>query len=169
MRGMKVTAAVALLVASGAVAAEQWQLSMQGLGPLHAGMTVGQVEHRAGVVFDKKAPSESRPGDSCQDWALPHHPGVSMVFIDGVLKRIDVIAPGVATTRGVMVGAPVARVMRTYPRIETAPDAYDDREQYLTVMSPDRLSALRFNTREGKVGSLSAGRFKEVRYIEGCS
>jgi len=167
MRGMQWITAVTIVVASAGVQAEPWQLGMRGLGPLRIGMTVRQVERRAGIVFDKTEPS-ARPGESCQDWSLPHHPGVSTMFIDGVLQRIDVMKPGVATAKGVTVGAPVARVMRAYPGIDIAPDAYDDRERYLTVMSPDRLSALRFNTSAGKVSSFHAGRYKEVQLIEGC-
>jgi hypothetical protein len=117
-----------------AAAAGDWNLRMDGIGPLKVGMRYDEANR----------------------------------LVHGTLRRVDVMREGVPTERGIVVGDPVKRVFELYPRVASEPDAYDDRERYLTVRSRNGELALRFETSEGKVASFHAGRWKEVQYVEGC-
>lgn len=90
------------------------------------------------------------------------------MFIDAILSRIDVSGEGGRTDTGIVVGDPVQYVLDTYPHVASVPNAYDDQERYLTARSRDGRLAIRFETRKGKIAGFHAGRFKAVRYIEGC-
>lgn len=82
------------------------------------------------------------------------------------LKRIDLFRPGPQTTRGVTPGDPLAQAVQAYPGLAAEPDAYDDKERYLTERSG--ANAIRFETGKGRTQNIYAGRWTQVQYIEGC-
>ena len=93
----------------------------------------------------------------------------SLMFIEDVLTRIDMMKPGVRTAAGVGVGDPVSKVGEVYGRaVKDEPDFYDDRERYLTISSGDGRYSIRFITSDGKVSAIIAGIAQSVQYVEGC-
>lgn len=150
---------------AGAVAAD-WTLGPDGFGPLHIGMRFAQAQQVAGPALQPGDPA-LLPTRGCEELPLAGHPGVALMFVDGVLHRIDVFRAGVRTGSGIGVGDAVARVEHTYPALARAPNAYDENEAYLTV-GPEQGRAVRFETREGKVGRIYAGDWRQVQYVEGC-
>lgn len=93
----------------------------------------------------------------------------SLMFIDDVLVRIDVMQAGLRTTEGVEVGDPVSKVRKLYGgAIKDEPNAYDDSERYLTISARDGKFSIRFMTGDGKVSAIISGTEKSVQYIEGC-
>ena len=160
---------VPFLMASLPARAADWALRFDGIGPLQIGMRFDA----ANAALDgslRSTPVALRPTPACQQVPVAGHPGVALMFVDEVLERIDVFQAGVGSEGGVQVGAPIAAVRAAYPGLAVEANAYDEREHYLTVAGPasPHPLALRFETRQGAVGLMTAGRLKAVRYIEGC-
>jgi hypothetical protein len=157
-------AAVILAQAAAAAAGPAWRLDPEGFGPLKVGMSFAQAHKLAPRL--KATPAGLRASEGCDQLALPGHPGVALMFIDGTLTRIDLFRPGVRTTRGIAPGDRVEQAMRAYPGMAAEPRAYEENERFLTERSGD--SAIRFATEKGRIDNISAGRWAQVQYIEGC-
>jgi len=110
-------------------------------------------------------PANRFDGD-CQQLRLPGHPGVALMFVEGVLGRVDLFRPGPRTTRGIQPGDRVEQAMRAYPGMSAEPRAYEENERFLTERSGG--SAIRFETKRGRIENIYAGRWAQVQYIEGC-
>jgi hypothetical protein len=161
------TVLLGLVLAPLACMASEWDLRMDGIGPLRIGMRFDDANARLGRGLQRTEPG-LRASQGCDQVEVPGHPGVALMFLDDVLSRIDVWGHDGRTAAGIVAGDSVQRVLDTYPHAASEPNAYDDRELYLTVRSPDGRLAIRFETREGKIAGFYAGRFKAVQFIEGC-
>ena len=150
---------------SAATPASSWRLSPEGYGPFKIGMRFAQVRKLAPRLRPTEASLLVSP--DCDYLPLPGHRGVGLMFIDGRLRRIDLSQPGLLTTRGVGPGDTVARVLQAYPGLEATPRAYVENEQSLTSHAGP--NAIRFETLEGRIDDVYAGRWAEVQLIEGCS
>jgi hypothetical protein len=144
--------------------AAEWDLRLDGIGPLTVGMRFKDANAQLHGTLELDPGSQS----ACYYARAPGHPQLALMFVSDVLRRVDVMEGGVRTAEGVAVGDPVKHVFDAYRRVAAERHAYDEREQYLTVRSPDGRLALRFETREGRISAFYAGRYKEVQYIEGC-
>jgi hypothetical protein len=154
----------AAILGQAAAAGPAWRLDTEGFGPFRVGMSFAQARKLAPRL--QATPDKLRASSSCDQLALPGHPGVALMFVDGVLGRIDLFRPGVRTTRGVQPGDRVERAMQAYPGLDAEPNKYDENERYLTGRGGDR--AIRFETKKGRIDKLYAGRWAQVQYIEGC-
>jgi hypothetical protein len=146
--------------------AGDWTLRMDGIGPLTLGLRYDEANRLVGNTLHRDEWSSDT--DACYYASIGNRPHILLMFTDGVLRRVDVMDAAARTAEGISVGDPVQRVFATYPKLASEPDAYDDRERYLTVRSRNTGLALRFATHEGRIASFHAGRWKEVQYIEGC-
>jgi hypothetical protein len=158
-------AAAAASAAAQAKAPATWRLAPDGFGPFKVGMRFAQVRRLA----PRLRPTEASllVSEGCDYLPLPGHPGVSLMFIDGSLRRIGLSMPHLRTTRGVGPGDPVSRVRRAYPGLIAEERAYVESEQTLTWHSGP--NAIRFETMHGRIDEVYAGRWAEVQLIEGCS
>jgi len=150
---------------SAATPASSWRLAPEGYGPFRIGMSFAQVRKLAPRLRPTEASLLVSP--DCDYLPLPGHRGVGLMFIDGRLRRIDLSLPGLHSTRGVGPGDPVSKVLKAYPGLEAAPRAYVENEQTLTHHAGP--NAIRFETVEGRIDDVYAGRWAEVQLIEGCS
>jgi hypothetical protein len=150
---------------AGAAAPDAWKLDTGGFGPYRIGMRFAQAQAVAPGL--EATPEGLRASPGCDYVGMPGHPGVALMFVNGVLRRADIGEPGERTSRGIGPGDTVASFDQAYPGATRTPNAYDDSEAYLTV-GPERGRALRAETREGKISGIYAGGWKEVQYIEGC-
>ena len=162
----RVAAGVVLALAAAHAAAADWTLGPDGFGPLRIGMDFAQAQRVAGPALQRADPARL-PTRGCEELQLPDHPGVALMFVDGMLRRIDLEAEGPRTDAGIGVGSPVEEVEKAYAALTRTPHAYDDREAYLTA-GPARGRAIRFETLKGKVAQVYAGDWAQVQYIEGC-
>lgn len=163
-------AAFALAVAASAAtattrAAPAWKLSEDGFGPLRIGMDYEQARRAAGKPIKPTPPPQGNP--QCDQMLLPGHPGVSLMFVDGSLQRVDVYRAGIRTKRGIATGDSLRSVRRAYPRLTETPHKYVRGEHYLTA-GPERGRALRFETDKGRIKRIYGGRWQEVQLVEGC-
>jgi hypothetical protein len=160
-----VLAAATAATAAQAKAPAAWRLAPDGFGPLRVGMSFAQVRKLAPGL--KATPVDLRASARCDQLPLPGHPGVALMFVDDELRRIDLFRPGPHTTRGIQPGDPVERAMRAYPGLAAAPRAYEEEdERFLTARSG--ANAIRFETENGRIENIYAGRWAQVQYIEGC-
>ena len=160
--------AAACLVLAATAQAEaapaDWRLAPDGFGPLKVGMPFPQVRKLAPGLA--ATPADLRASTGCDQLPLPGHPGVALMFVDGVLGRIDLFEPGPRTTRGIKPGDRVEQAMQAYPGLSAAPRAYEENERFLTRRSG--ANAIRFETKNGRIDNVYAGRRAQVQYIEGC-
>ena len=114
--------------------------------------------------------SEQESGsDSCFYVRAPSLDHVSFMIEDGKLVRIDVDAPGVATSSGIQVGDSEAHAWQIYgAKLKVTEHKYVDTGHYLTVRSADGRYGVRFETDKGKVTSFYAGKYDAIQYVEGC-
>jgi hypothetical protein len=163
---LRFTALVAgLTVAVAANAAPAWKLSPEGFGPLKFGMNFDEAR-RAGVRGIRPTPPP-QGNPQCDQMLLPGRPGVSLMFVDGVLRRVDIYRAGIRTTRDVTTGDPVRKLRQAYPALRAEPHKYDRNGQYLTL-GPDHDVGMRFEVGGTKVTRIYAGRWQEVQLVEGC-
>jgi hypothetical protein len=156
--------ALAAAAAARAEAPADWRLGPDGFGPFKVGMSFAQVRKLAPGLA--ATPVNLRASANCDQLPLPGHPGVALMFVGGELTRIDLYRPGLWTTRGIGPGDRVEQAMHAYPRLNAEPRAYEENERFLTERSG--ADAIRFETENGRIENVYAGRWVQVQYIEGC-
>jgi hypothetical protein len=164
----RLSAAVALAAASAAAADARWCLSMDGLGPVRAGMTVEQ----ALPLADWSGLARTRPATGC--WYLRYAGGGSdfrLMIIDGRVARIELVAPStLRTLGGARIGMSDAELTRLFgSRLDRQPHKYEPQGHTLTLRSGAGDYGLRFETAQGKVTAIQAGSWQHLHYVEGCS
>ena len=113
---------------------------------------------------------QSADDQNCFSLESTKQPGVSFMFEQGHLRRIDISTERIATLEGVSIGSPISRVKARYgSRVKDEPHHYSGPEdRYLTVpLSPT--TAVRFETSAGRVSHFYVGEKQQVQYVEGCS
>lgn len=150
------------LAASGA----DWAVRPDGIGSVKIGARLAALQ----IPMKQPIRTTDYRADGKCFYAIPDlHEDFALMIEDGVVTRVDVIAPGTRTAEGIGVGDPVADVWQTYgSRIVSTPNDYDASERDLTILSKDRRDAIRFYVVHSKVSAFVAGRIKSVNYSEGC-
>ncbi len=165
-----------------AVAAPNPVLTMDGLGPLRFGMTVGQIERAIGPldISYYEGSQECGEGGPKKPWIR----GASLMIIKGRLARIDIFvgtdSTGVGTARskittkteaGIGLGSTMAEVKRAYRgRLTVTPRPYEEETEHdLIVKDSRRGRKIVFETENGRIDTFRAGLNGPVDYIEGCS
>lgn len=98
-----------------------------------------------------------------------HGPKLALMIEGDRLTRIEVLARGPRTARGITVGDSVSQLKRAYGAAAVeAPNFHDSEVPEFTVTSPDGRRALRFSTHQGRVSAIYVGRARSVAYVEGC-
>jgi hypothetical protein len=148
--------------------AGDWTVRFDGAGPLKIGMRFDTVNKILGDNL-RRTPKELRSVANCFQLEPAHQPGLLLMFIDDVLKRVDVMEEGIASERGVALGDAVAKVERAYGEaVQRAAQLRDPGEQTLTVLAGGGQYAIRFETGKGKITGLYAGDYPQVQLTEGC-
>lgn len=138
-----------------------------GIGPVRAGMTLGELREALDSVRFTDADSMRCAYPRFN--GLPD--GVWVMVEESVVGRIDVQKGDVPTAEGVRIGDTRAKVESTYgSRVRAVPHHYTD-GQYLEVSSPrDTMHLIVFETNvQGTVLRYRAGKLPQVRYVESCS
>lgn len=146
-----------------------WTVADTGLGPITVGMTPEQAN--AAVNGALELPRGLTP-DGC-DYAFPRGVAdVGFMIEQGTIARVDVRHPDVRTAQGAGVGDSEARIEQLYAgRLRISPHKYVH-GHYYTVLSADTIARpyrVIFETEQGVVTAIRAGRLPQVEYVEGCS
>ena len=136
-----------------------------GAGPVKIGMSFTQLK----AVLHQKLPEEESGSENCFYAHARGHAPLAFMIENGRLSRIDVDAPGIATTTGIQVGDSEHHLRQVYgARLRVTEHQYIDTGHYFTVRSPDRRYGIRFETDRGKILTFYAGRYESIQYVEGC-
>ncbi len=160
-------AAVVLLVVLTGCSETDAPATLEGLGPVRIGFSAAELAKALGKPVEPSDPEEQ----SCFYVAGDAASSYQFMVADGRVARIDIDTPSIATGLGARLGDPVERVRQLYGfALEETPHFYtgSSGDLYLTLWSPDRASALRFETSDGKISRFYVGRAAEVQYVEGC-
>jgi hypothetical protein len=140
------------------------RLSMDSFGPIRVGMSVAEAQRAAGVELTGNL---SLP--RCAMLYLATDPAVQLMIEHGQVTRIDVTDGRHPTVLGIRVGDTEARAQATYGgKLEVTPHKYDGRGHYLTLRSPDKKSAMIFETDGERIVRMRAGVVPSVEYVERC-
>jgi hypothetical protein len=160
-------AALAILFAADAFAAARWCLSMGGLGPIRAGMTVEQVM----ALADFSGLERKAPAGEC--WYLRYQGGgadFDLMIIEGKVARLELKgASKLKTVSGAQVGTTEDALKALYgKRLDIQPHKYDEAGHTITLKSSRGDYGLRFETSHGKVTAIQGGPWEHLNYVEGC-
>jgi hypothetical protein len=150
---------------------EESRLGTNGIGPVQVGMTLKEAEAASGRKFKL---SESIEGNTCNYATVLGIQGVSVMFINGTIERVDISNPRILSLRGAKIGDSEDRIKDLYKgQIKVTPHPYgrDRTDHYLTFYPKDRQDQdyrLIFETRKNKVSRFRGGHLPAVDYIEGC-
>jgi hypothetical protein len=154
-----------LLLVATSFASEAWVVREDGVGPVKVGMTLAQL---SAILYQKLSEDESG-SENCFYVHARGHAHVSFMIEEGKLARIDVDAPGVATSTGIQVGDSEAHARQVYGvKLKVTEHKYIDTGHYLTVRSADGRYGVRFETDKGKITTFYAGNYDAIQYVEGC-
>lgn len=166
MRIALVAAAAVLL--AGAAPSRGWRLTPEGLGPVRIGMSRAEVTRIVGAPLE---------GEELTEGCIEMQPtrgwrGIYFMLEEGRLTRISLSGreSGIATPRGIAVGASEAEVRRAYGRgLQGEEHTYQDAPaRYFTYWTVPGRRGVRFETNaQRRVEIIHAGE-PSIQYVEGC-
>ena len=152
------------LSSQGAIA--DWDVEMNGAGPVRIGMSLAEVNEALGEQV--MAPDMGRER-SCFHVDSSDQPSLDFMIDEGKLTRIDVSASGDRTDKGIAVGDLVSTVKAAYGKeLQTDKHYLDPNAYYLTVLSKDKQFGIRFEVSNDKVTAFYAGTVHAINLVEGC-
>jgi hypothetical protein len=155
----------AAIAAPGADSANSWTVRPDGIGPVHIGMSLSELNRTLHTSFSK--PSD--PEQSCTYEKVPNHPGIRLMLLDGHVARVDVDNATTRTTEGIHNGDSEAHAQQVYnKKLAVTPHKYEPTGHYLTELTPDGKYGIRFETKNGKIVRYYAGAASAIELVEGC-
>ena len=132
-------------------------------------MKIGMTLAELSTALHQELAADEKDEHSCFYIDAHGHDHVGFMIIDGRVVRVDVNAPGVATTTGIQVGDAEAQARRIYGvKVKVTAHTYVDNGHYLTVRSADGRYGVRFETDGGKITGYYAGTYEAIQHVEGC-
>lgn len=150
-----------------------WRVSLDAVGPIRLGMTLAQARKAAGVAL-----SEQPLRGNADSWRACHYAwpaegaqlrlDLGLMLEQGVVTRIDIATPEVATRSGARVGDAESSVIERYVgHLQQAPAA--DGAPHFLIVYPDQPQQMVFQAQDGKVTAYRIGQLPAVHYSEGCA
>lgn len=157
-------------------------LTFEGLGVLHLGMTVKEAEH---AIASSLAPRDENFYENSSCWYTYRveqiNDGISYMVNGDKIRRIDVDRldqkkQPIRTAEGIGIDSTHEQILEAYGtkvKVELHPYLGND-GNYLIIDNPEKLSRIIFETykadgKSGIVDRFRVGFQPEVDYIEGCS
>lgn len=156
------------LLASAMASAGEPRVSLSGVGPVRIGMTERALASAIGR--DVAAPVDADEAACRYIAAEMFGADVHVMLLDGRVARIDIDGPGLRTLSGASVGDGEADVVARYGKaIVVSNHFYTGPEgKYLTLMSRDGTSGIRFETDGEVIVRYYVGTAEAVALVEGC-
>jgi len=148
--------------------AKSWTVNLHGVGPVTAGMTVGEASAASGNAF--AFPAKLSECDYVRTRSKPA--GVAVMVEHGRISRVDVDRGTVATAEGARIGDTEQRIKSLYAgRVQVQPHKYTDGHYLVVTPTNPADSAYRliFETDGAKVTRYRSGKRPAVEYVETCS
>jgi len=157
---------VCISLVADSLAADNWVLRDNGIGPIKIGMSLSQLNAVLHERFSK--PTQEWESQECFYVKPRRHPHIAFMIEDGRLTRIDVDGAGISTSTVVQVGDSESHALKIYgSKLKVEPAQYTE-GHYLTARSNDGHHGIRFETDQGKITMYYAGRYDAIQYVEGC-
>jgi hypothetical protein len=134
-----------------------WTVSEAGVGPIAIGMRSDDLQGTIDTI--------GKLGECVYAHPLERQ-DVLVMLVDGIVVRLDVIGPSVATSAGAHVGDSEARIRQLYPALRVEPHKYTDGHYLVVDATPQR--RLIFETDGEKVTRYRSGAIPAVDWVEGC-
>ena len=158
-------AAIAAPAADSTNTTNTWTVRPDGIGPVHVGMSLTELNRTLHTSFSK--PKD--PEQSCSYVKVPNHVGIRFMLLDGHVARIDVDNATTPTTEGIHNGDSEARAQQVYnKKLAVMPHKYEPTGHYLTEHTLDGKYGIRFETKDGKIIRYYAGEASAIELVEGC-
>lgn len=142
-----------------------WTVRPDGIGPVHVGMSLSELNNTLHTSFSK--PSD--PDQSCSYVKVPKHAGIRLMILEGHVARVDVDNATTRTTEGIRNGDSEAHAQQVYNEtLAVMPHKYEPTGRYLTERTPDGKYGIRFETKDGKIVRYYAGEASAIELVEGC-
>jgi hypothetical protein len=150
-----------------------WRATVDGVGPIHLGMSLAQAQAAAGLPLTEQPPSADAAA-----WQACHYawPGdgtqlrleLGLMIEQGLVTRIDVATDELPTRSGARVGDVAEGVAQRYADHLKSVPGPDGKPLYLIVF-PDQPHQLVFEVQDGRISAYRIGQMPAVHYKEGCS
>jgi hypothetical protein len=149
---------------------ESSPVSTQGIGKIKIGMTISQASQLARI---KLIVIEQNRRTACSYYKPASKiSGINFMVTNGIISRINITNPRIATLSGAKIGDSEERIRSLYgTQLQTKPHTYLDQGHYLIFVprnQQDRRNRILFETDGIKVLNWRVGRIKEVGWNEGC-
>jgi hypothetical protein len=174
MRTSFVGGTLGLVIAASGFAAEPVRISdttrvsVNGIGTIRIGMSVGQARSASALELVPEAPSP-RERDCYYVQPRSGLRNIRFMVADGKISRIDISNPNIRTLSGARIGMTETEIRRLYPGdVAVTPHKYDPAGHYLTLY-PRSPRQVVFETDGRTVTNYRVGKVPEVGYVEGCS
>ncbi len=150
-------------------AADEWEISASGYGPVLVGMKIKQVEKVLGTQLQTWENRRFNP--DCDHLYPKTGKEVAFMFRNGELTRIEVGIQGVVSDTGVGVGDPASKLKELYGnKLEIV--RYDEGTYYYYVWNT-KGQAIRYEVDSDsgvmQVRRIYSGSGGSIRLVEGCS
>ena len=143
----------------------KWAVSYQGIGEVHAGMTVDEVNKA--LDNDLVIPATRSECDYMSPRSEPK--GVAFLFENGTLSVVDVKSGSVKTVEGAGIGDTETTVDSLYKgQVVTQPAKYTSGHRLIVTPKTGGDNRIVFETDGTKITQFSSGREPAVEYVEGC-
>jgi hypothetical protein len=145
-------------------------LSMSGLGDVHIGMTLAQLDAMGRDVAPDDVAYDPAHPEGCWEGRIEGVDHVIAMFDDNHLVRLTATSADIPIEGGARIGMAEPAVQALYGgRLAVEPHGYDPDGHYLVAFSEDRSRALVMETDGAKVTLVRAGEAKAAQSVEGCN
>ncbi len=147
--------------------ADDWTITADGYGPVHAGMSIKEAEKLLHTRL--QTDSKEMPMPEC-DFVHPQrgHKGLSFMVEHGVITHVQAHDKHVATDSGVRVGDSAAKLKKIYgSKIEKMPHVYYPGDFYYFVWEDGKERGIKFEVVGNHVLAIYGGS-KSIMFVEGC-
>ena len=149
---------------------EQSKVSIYGIGPVRAGMTIAEASRAAGTPLIKGNSGGEIYG--CFYYKPQGGPeGISFMVRNGKIARVNISNQRITTVSGAKIGDTEEKIYSLYPGQIQVTTSLSGRGHILTFVptsAQDKNYRLVFETSKGSVRFFRSGQLPEVEFIEGC-
>lgn len=179
MMGLVLTLSIAIASVHAQVQlTEQSKVSIYGIGPVRAGMTIDEASRAAGTPMSQEGqPIINKVVDGkilkCS-YYIPQGGPEKVIFLgtDGIIGSVHIENKQITTVNGAKIGDTEEKIFSLYPgQIQVTIPPISGRGHYLTVIptaAQDKNYRLIFFTLGDVVLGFHAGKLPEVEFPEGC-
>ncbi|TGM14208.1 hypothetical protein EHQ81_08480 [Leptospira selangorensis] len=153
----------------------EYKVHLKGMGPIHIGASVEQIEKILGAKLTQEGDAEGE--DNCTSFHLDENHSLWFLFVGKSKKsirlaRIYINNPNMTTLSGIQIGDPIAKLKQVYKgKLKEGREHYSNYLQftYIPIDISDKSYGIIFETDNKNITEISVGKYPELQLAEGCS